>query len=129
MEGADRSFASVDDLKALYPSITDEERERADKLLALISSTIRQQCDWQHVEPDALKLVCCQVASRVMQVGAQTPIGAKTEYWQAAPFAGSISYANPTGDIYFTKFEKSLLGIGGARVYVVNQSIEGGSHA
>lgn len=118
-----KAFASVDDIKAVCPSYDETQRDRAEKLLALVSAFLRQKCDWQNIDSDVLKLVTCQVVSRVLQVGSEAPIGAKSETWQATPFMSSVSYANPTGDIYLTSFEKDLLGIGGCAVTVVNQSI------
>lgn len=120
---AAKAFASVDDVQAVCPSYSETQRDRAEKLLALVSAFLRQKCDWQNIDGDVLKLVTCQVISRVLQVGSETPIGAKSEMWQAAPFMNSVSYANPTGDIYLTSFEKDLLGIGGCTVTVVNQPL------
>ena len=91
-------FATLDDLKALYPAFEDSERERAQSLLSLVS----------------------QATIRVLQAGEETPIGVTSQSWMATPFQGSTSYANPTGDIYFTTFEKNLLGVDEGDVLYAN---------
>ena len=105
----ERPFATLDDLKALYPALEDSERERAQSLLSLVSSAVAALCDWSDKDPAVLKLVTCQATIRVLQAGEETPIGVTSQSWMASPFTGSTSYANPTGDIYFTAFEKNLL--------------------
>ncbi|KXB34383.1 Gp19/Gp15/Gp42 family protein [Atopobium deltae] len=119
-----KPFATVDDLADVCPCYDETKRKRADKLLALVSAIIRAQCsDYKSIDPEVLTFVVCQAVSRALQAGTETPIGATSESWGAAPFSGSVSYANPTGDIYFTAFEKHLLGIGTTEMYFINQKV------
>lgn len=113
-------FATLDDLKALYPTLEDSERERAQSLLSLVTAAVASLCDWADKDPAVLKLVVCQATIRVLQAGEETPIGVTSQSWMATPFQGSTSYANPTGDIYFTAFEKNLLGIDEGDVLYAN---------
>lgn len=113
-------FATLDDLKALYPALEDSERERAQSLLSLVTAAVASLCDWADKDPAVLKLVVCQATIRVLQAGEETPIGVTSQSWMATPFQGSTSYANPTGDIYFTAFEKNLLGIDEGDVLYAN---------
>ena len=113
-------FATLDDLKALYPALEDSERERAQSLLSLVTAAVASLCDWADRDPAVLKLVVCQATIRVLQAGEETPIGVTSQSWMASPFQGSTSYANPTGDIYFTAFEKNLLGVDEGDVLYAN---------
>lgn len=113
-------FATLDDLKALYPALEDSERERAQSLLSLVTAAVASLCDWADKDPAVLKLVTCQATIRVLQAGEETPIGVTSQSWMASPFQGSTSYANPTGDIYFTSFEKNLLGVDEGDVLYAN---------
>lgn len=118
-----KPFATLEDLRCVCSAYDDTSAKRAEMLLALVSSIVRQKADWEHIDADVLKLVVCQVVSRVLQAGTEAPIGATSETWQAAPFMGTVSYSNPMGDIYFTNFEKDLLGLNGCSVTVVNQRL------
>ena len=113
-------FATLDDLKALYPALEDSERERAQSLLSLVTAAVASLCDWSDKDPAVLKLVVCQATIRVLQAGEETPIGVTSQSWMASQFQGSTSYANPTGDIYFTSFEKNLLGVDEGTVLYAN---------
>ncbi|EPD78753.1 Gp19/Gp15/Gp42 family protein [Atopobium sp. oral taxon 199] len=113
-------FATLDDLKALYPALEDSERERAQSLLSLVTAAVASLCDWADKDPAVLKLVVCQATIRVLQAGEETPIGVTSQSWMASQFQGSTSYANPTGDIYFTTFEKNLLGVDEGDVLYAN---------
>ncbi|WP_314951611.1 Gp19/Gp15/Gp42 family protein [Lancefieldella parvula] len=111
MAGQIKPFATLSDLKAMFPTLEATDEERAENLLSLISAAVGSLCEWESKDPAVLKLVVCQAAIRVLQAGEETPIGVTSQSWMAYPFTGSTSYANPTGDIYFTAFEKSLLGV------------------
>lgn len=111
MAGQIKPFATLSDLKAMFPTLEATDEERAGLLLSLISAAVGSLCEWKSKDPAVLKLVVCQAAIRVLQAGEETPIGVTSQSWMAYPFTGSTSYANPTGDIYFTAFEKSLLGV------------------
>ena len=111
MSGQNKPFATLSDLKAMFPTLEATDEGRAENLLSLISAAVGSLCDVESKDPAVLKLVVCQVAIRVLQAGSETPIGVQSQSWTASPFGGSVSYSNPTGDIYFTSFEKSLLGI------------------
>lgn len=107
--------ASLDDLKALWPGGTLDE-SRAKAVLTLVSSAVDAICasegvDVATVGEDVLRLVTCQAATRML-MASESGFGVTQESWGASPYSGSTSYANPTGDIYLTKTERQLLGIG-----------------
>lgn len=107
--------ASIDDLKALWPGGALDET-RAGTVLQLVSSAIDALCASEGVDPsgvgaDVLRLVTCQAATRML-MASDAGFGVTQESWGATPYSGSTSYANPTGDIYLTRTERQLLGLG-----------------
>ena len=115
-------FASSADLFAAFPSLADEG-ERADVLLPLVSAAVRAACDWEAVDPEVLRLVTVQATARMLQAGSEAPIGASQTSWTASPFGGSTTYANPSGDVYLTAFERRLLGADVGIAFYVNQEV------
>lgn len=110
--------ASVDDLRGLWPEAGTLDEARAEALLPLVSAAIDSMCRADGIEPysiDAgvLRLVTCQAATRMLMTS-DAGYGVTQQSWGASPYSGSASYANPTGDLYLTKTEKDLLGIGKA---------------
>lgn len=109
--------ASLDDLKELWPGGSLDEA-RAGVLLQLVSAAIDSMCtsdgiDPESIDADVLRLVTCQAATRMLMTS-DAGYGVTQQSWGASPYSGSSSYANPTGDLYLTKTEKDLLGIGKA---------------
>lgn len=104
-------FATVDDLAAAWLGYDRDKEGAARAALSFISAALRTMCDTANIENDILKGVTCRVAIRMLKSG--DGAGVSQESWTASPFGGSVSYANPTGDIYLTAFEKTLLGISG----------------
>ena len=115
------SFANPEDLKLVWSGYSELDESRATALLSLVSSVICSQANTDEIEPDILKLVTCRVVSRMLQSDGMP--GVTQESWGASPYSGSVSYANPSGDIYLTKFEKDLLGIGDGYARFVNQEV------
>lgn len=121
MAGTD-PLATPAELVAAFPSLAGEE-ERAEALLPLVSAAVRASCDADAVDADVLRLVTIQATSRMMQAGAEAPIGAAQTSWTASPYGGSTTFANPTGDVYLTSFERKLLGADDGTAMFVNQAV------
>lgn len=109
-----RAYATPSELRAYSDAAAGISDERAEPLLSMASAAIDAVCDSDDVDPDVLKLVCIRMVSR--QVQNDDVAGVQQESWGASPYSGSVSYANPAGDIYLTAFEKQLLGIDGTAV-------------
>lgn len=105
------AYATPSELRAYSKAADGLDDGRAESLLGMASAAIRAVCDPDSVELDVLKLVCLRMVSR--QVQSDSVAGIQQESWGASPYSGSVSYANPAGDIYLTAFEKQLLGIDG----------------
>ncbi len=124
------AFASVSDLEARWRPLAADEAERAEVLLmdatALISS-MRGLGDADGEDELAqanLTAVTCAVVRRAMDAGGGA-YGVSQMSETVGPFSSSVSFANPAGDLYLTKVERRLLGIGGMRVGFVGPWREG----
>lgn len=106
------AFATRGDLLALRPDLADVDGDRAEAVLEMASAAIASLCDAEAVDADVLKMVACSAAARSLQ--ARDDAGVQSESWGASPFSGSVTYANPSGDLYLTAFEKRLLGVDGS---------------
>lgn len=119
------AFATLDDLVALCPQAADGNEERAGALLPLASAAIAALADTSAADEGVLKLVCCSMVARALQSGGA---GVSQESWGASPYSGSVTYANPSGDLYLTSFEKRLLGVDEPEALWANQA-PGGEEA
>lgn len=111
------SFASTDDLAKRWRPLTEAEKTTAEVLLQDASVEVRSALKRAGIDTtddfdaDAAKIVVCGMVKRSMIAGDNSP-GVTTAQETAGPFSRSFTYANPTGDLYMTKREKQLLGIG-----------------
>lgn len=115
------AYATVDDLEAGWRELTAKEKARAEVLLERASALIDSLTDTTNIDKVVLTTVCCSVVQRVMQVDDYDGIGLSRENITAGSYIQSYTYANPSGDMYLTKTEKQLLGLGknAARAYKV----------
>jgi len=112
------SFASSDDLAKRWRPLTETEKTTAEVLLQDASVEVRSALKRAGIDTtaddfdtDAAKIVVCGMVKRSMIAGDNSP-GVTTAQETTGPFSRSFTYANPTGDLYMTKREKQLLGIG-----------------
>ncbi|WP_050341807.1 Gp19/Gp15/Gp42 family protein [Olsenella sp. oral taxon 807] len=103
-------LATPGDLAHFWVGYDASMEGRARALLSAVSAAIRASCDVATVDPEVLRLVCCQATARMMQAG-ESGQGVTQESWAASPYSGSVSFANPSGDLFLTAFERRLLGI------------------
>jgi hypothetical protein len=114
------AYASVEDLQARWrPLSSGDEKARAEQKLKDASLVVADECRRSGVNldaademtKDALSLTVCEMVKRAMMSPVdQAPItqGGVT----VGPFSQSLTYANPTGDLYLTSAERRRLGIG-----------------
>lgn len=105
-------LATLGEFMASHPSLSDAGDASVERKLSEASAVIRALCDAESVDPEVLSTVCCNMAARALQ--STETAGVSQESWGASPYSGSVTYANPTGDLYLTAFERRLLGIDGA---------------
>ena len=120
-------FANTSDLQEYWRTLTPDEINRAKILLTLASDRLRMMAQRAGVDLDkkvqaelggvyasTLKFAVLDAVKRAMQAPADLP--PVNSYQQTAgPYSENISYANPTGDLYFKKSELALLGISGGQ--------------
>lgn len=113
------AFATVDDLEARWRPLTEDEAAVAGSLLVDASVYIMQTMTAAGVSYDnpdevlsaALTSVTCSMVKRSMnQPNGYTGLSQYTQ--SAIGYSETMSYTNPNGDIYMTKAEKRLLGLG-----------------
>lgn len=118
-----KAFATIDDYVLRYGDVADEEL--LEQILLDASRLIKSELDNSGISideddkdaADRLMQVCRGVAYRAMDQEQQNsiPFGA-TQFSQAAGgYSESFTIGNPYRDIYLTKAEKRLLGIGRGR--------------
>ena len=116
-------YATVADLSARWGN--DFEDARASVLLADASVEIdvalqSAGIDPEDVSADILSRVSCAMVKRALSID---DIGVSSTQMTAGPFSQTQSYSNPMGDLYLTKAEKKLLGIGKQRIGTIMPSI------
>lgn len=113
------AFAKTSDLEARWRALKDDEAERAEALLEDAATIIEAECERAGVTLDhsssstasRLKTVSCEMVKRAM-VASVDQSAVTQGSMTVGPFSQSLTYANPTGDLYLTKRERRMLGIG-----------------
>jgi hypothetical protein len=125
-EGAPAPFATVDDLEESWRPLSEAEKTRATRKLASASRHVRGRCrgvdrriENGDLDPAAVMDIVCNMVERAMKAPVdQLPVNQQQS--TAGPFGGSVTFANPTGDLYLTKQERLILVGGTSRAGTVN---------
>lgn len=131
-------FASVDDLRTLWRTMTPEETERAAAMLPIVSDILREEALRCGVDLDrqvtvresfasVLRSVTVDIAARALQTPTEGAPMTQTSQ-SALGYSVSGTYLVPGGGIYVKKSELARLGlrrqqIGGLELY--GQSFSG----
>ena len=108
------AYALVSDVEARWRDLSATEETRAAVLIDDASAMLSSLVD---VDPNdcaqaaLLKTVCCDMVIRAMSATDSDMFGVSQASMTAGPYSQSMSYSNPSGDMYLTKMEKRLLGI------------------
>ena len=121
-----QAFATVEQLQTRWRMLDADEQECASVRLMDASVLMASEMDRAGVDylapaesfKSVLEMVCCQITMRA--IGNDSPMGVSQYSQGAIGLSESYTYANPTGDLYLTKVERKLLGIGGGRVSCVS---------
>lgn len=116
-------FATVEQYEARFGEVDDHDllSEVLMDVTRLIASELARSgipIDDDEQTADLRMQVCRAAAYRTMgqEADATLPIGA-TQYSQTTgPYSESVSIGNPYRDVYLTKTERRMLGIGRARI-------------
>lgn len=122
------AFAEVTDIEARWRDLTADEEARAATLIddasAMLSALV--DVDPEDAEQAALlETVCCNMVIRAMSATDSDLFGVSQSSMTAGPYSQSMSYANPSGDMYLTKMEKRVLGITSGYVRSIQAGING----
>jgi hypothetical protein len=102
------AYATVDDLSAFWKPVTDTAR--AELLLGFASGIVRKRCAG---EPDAdvAKWVVCDMVKAAMLYEDYPAVSQATA--SAGGYSSSMTFANPTGDLYWKGQYSDALGLKG----------------
>ncbi len=110
------AYATVSDLEARWKTLDAQEEAVASTLLedaaVLIDSMGTPRSD------DAARVVSCYMVRRAMSSQAADVFGVTQTSMTAGSYQQQWTYANPGGDLYLTKAERSMLGLGAGKVGV-----------
>lgn len=109
-------FAEVADIEARWRELSDDEQARAATLIGDASAELAamvkvDESDTEQAE--LLKIVTCNMVIRAMSATDTDGFGIDQLSMAAGPYSETRHFSNPSGDMYLTKREKKLLGIGG----------------
>lgn len=115
------AYATITDLEARWRPLIGDERTRATALLNDAAVRINS-CAPPPALPDGLTdteqalrlMVSCDMVKRAMLAGAAPGVTQQSQ--TVGVFSQQATFANPAGDMYLTKEEKKLLGVGRQRV-------------
>ena len=114
-----KTFADVSDLQARWRTLSDEESAVAEQLLQDASAMVASQVDVTGRDTyfsELLKIAVCAMVRRAMSASAMDLFGATQQSITAGPYTQQATYDGPSGELYLTKGEKRMLGIGGGEI-------------
>lgn len=119
-------FATVEQYEARYGEAAD--RDLLAEVLMDVTRLMASELERSGIPMDAGKAdlrmqVCRSAAYRAMgqESSQELPIGATQYTHSAGVYSESVSIGNPYRDVYLTKSERRLLGIGRGRIGFVGQ--------
>lgn len=122
------AFAQVSDIEARWRDLDETEEARASVLIddaSAILSSLVTVVDGDTAQAANLKTVCCNMVIRAMSATESDIFGVSSSSVTAGPYAETVSYANPSGDMYLTKMEKRILGITTSYIGTIFPLIDG----
>lgn len=124
-------FATVDDLTMLWRLLKEDEKERAEKLLEIVSDSLREEADKVGKALDVMiaekppyfasvvKSVTVDIVARTLMTSTdQEPMTQTTE--SALGYSVSGSYLVPGGGLFIKNSELSRLGLKKQRFGVID---------
>ncbi len=117
-------YATIEDIEKRWRKLTVAEVERAETLLGDASTLLEisfqlKRKDITEADPNALRMVCCAMVSRVLDSGTDTGLySAKTE--SAGVYSQTFTYAQTGNSLYISRKEKALLGLSGLRISTID---------
>lgn len=119
------AYATVEDLEARYGDLTDERQEQAAVLLDDAAVIIDSMATIGESRATAAKVVSCAMVNRALSAYESDMYGITQQTMTAGSYSQSMSYTNPSGDLYMTGTEKAMLGISGGYIGSIRPRIGG----
>ena len=126
------NYATVSDVETLFRPLSDDEKNRADALIPVISARLRVEAKKVHMDLDAMiaadpdlsevaKSVTVDVVARLLMTPtASTGFGPMTQMSQAAGgYSVSGTFLNPGGGVFIKDAELRALGLKRQRYGVI----------
>ncbi len=125
-----KPFATLEDVNNLWRSLTEEETERADKLLEIVSDSLRFEAKKVGKDLDAMiekdavlnsvaKSVVVDVVGRTLMTSTdQEPLSQESQ--SALGYTWSGTYLVPGGGLFIKKSELARLGLRRQRYGVID---------
>ncbi|MBO7222564.1 MAG: phage Gp19/Gp15/Gp42 family protein [Kiritimatiellae bacterium] len=120
-EAGTTAFATIDDITTLWRELSDNEKTRAEKLLEVVSDSLRQEAykvgkdldemvKNKKLLPNVLKSVTVDVVARTLMTSTnQEPV---TQVSQSGMgYSASATYLVPGGGLFIKKSELARLGL------------------
>lgn len=106
------AYASHADIEARWRELSATEEAQADTLCDDASAIIDALVTVDESKLELAKVVVCNMVIRAMSASQSDAYGLSQSSMTAGPYTQSWSYANPSGDMYLTKLDRQMLGIG-----------------
>ena len=119
------AYATVAELEARYGELTDERQEQAAVLLDDAAVLIDAMATVDEAHEAAAKVVSCAMVNRALTAYESDMYGITQQTMTAGSYSQSMSYTNPSGDLYMTGTEKAMLGISGGYIGSIRPRIGG----
>lgn len=119
------AYATVAELEARYGELTDERQEQAAVLLDDAAVLIDAMATVDEAHEAAAKVVSCAMVNRALSAHESEMYGITQQTMTAGSYSQSMSYVNPSGDLYLTSAERAMLGIGGGYIGSIRPRIGG----
>ncbi len=102
-------YATIEDVAAGFRPLTADESSKAGALIAEAATIIDAYA--LYAEPDAKRVVTCNMVRRALASGEGIPLGATQGTVSAGGYSQSWTASSGTGELYIGKLDKRLLGI------------------
>lgn len=127
------TYASVEDVEVrLNRTFGSGESAQCEALLEDATNMLDEMVDVdvsdQH-QRALLRIACANMVTRSLAAAVSESVGVGEARYEMGPFAQTVNFANPSGDLYLTKNEKRMLGVGGSRGRMLYPAIGGARHA
>lgn len=119
------AYATVAELEARYGELTDERQEQAAVLLDDAAVLIDAMATVDEAHEAAARVVSCAMVNRALSAYESDMYGITQQTMTAGSYSQSMSYTNPSGDLYMTGTEKAMLGISGGYIGSIRPRIGG----